>query len=252
MLHIYTETLGRVSAMAKGGRRSRRRFPGALEILTQLEVRLIDRPRSALMRLEAARVTQPFEGLVNHLGRYAIACQFVELLDRFTGEREPNPELFRFASGLLQVVTHEVPDRLLGLLVVVKTLARLGYRPQLSSCSVCGGEIALRGGRIGFEPRHGGAVCGDCCGADAPQVSARLLLALESGIRSPLRARAQLGFPTGGVRRAEFLVDRFLRFHLGAELRTAQFSRDMLPVDVLDGELSPGNTAPERERATTQ
>ena len=100
LVHLYTEELGRVSAIAKGARRSRRRFPGTLEILTVLEARIVDPPRSSLMRIEGAKLAQPFEGLVNHLGRYAIACQLLELLDRFTGEREPSPTLFQFAVGV--------------------------------------------------------------------------------------------------------------------------------------------------------
>ena len=104
LVHLYTETAGRVSAIAKGARRSRRRFPGTLEILTVLDARLVDPPRAELMRLEGARVVAPFEDLVGDLGRYAIACQLLEILDRLTGEREASPQLFHFALGVLDVL----------------------------------------------------------------------------------------------------------------------------------------------------
>ena len=107
LIHLYTESCGRVSVIAKGARRSRRRFPGVLEILTLLDVRIVDPPRASMMRLEGARLAAPFEGLVNDLGRYAIACQLLELLDRLTGEREANPELFHFAVGVLDVLRVE-------------------------------------------------------------------------------------------------------------------------------------------------
>jgi DNA repair protein RecO (recombination protein O) len=230
LVHLYTEELGRVSAIAKGAKRSRRRFPGALEILTVVQARLVDRPRSGLARLEGVNLIRSFEPLVSRRGRYAIACELLEILDRFTGEREASPELFRFSTGVLEVVASEAPDRLLGLLVLVKTLARLGYRPRLTGCTVCGRSLeGLQ--RAGFAPRHGGAICVGCGSPEDPTVPVRVLMALESGLRLPLRDRARLGLGRGDVVLAEALLDRFFWFHLGAQLRTCAFLRQMLPLD---------------------
>jgi DNA repair protein RecO (recombination protein O) len=242
LVHLYTEDLGRVSAIAKGARRSRRRFPGALELFSLIEVRLVAPPRSALMRLEAARVARPLEGLTGDLLRYAIACHFVELLDRLTAEGEGNPELFAFAAGLLDVLCAERPDRLLALLVLLKTLARLGYRPQLAACAACGG--ALGSGPASFSARHGGALCAACAPGGGLPVSSALLGALERGLRSPLRERAALGLDRESVQRAERLLADFFRFHVGFEPRSAGFLQ--LALERVDGPRDPRNTPPAR------
>jgi len=252
LVHLYTEDLGRVSAIAKGARRSKRRFPGTLEILTLLDVRIVDPPRASLMRLEGARLIAPFEGLVNDLGRYAIACQLLELLDRVTGEREAAPDLFRFAIGVLDVLRAETPDRLLALLVLVKTISRLGYRPQLASCSACGRAIGVRESGLGFEPRHGGALCADCRDGEVFPINARLLLGLEAGLRAPLAQRGSTGLVADDVRRLELCVDRFFRFHIGLELRSMPFLRDLLPLAVLDGSQRRGENAPTPARGGEQ
>ena len=243
LVHLYSEDEGRISAIAKGARRSRRRFPGLLEILTLIDARLVDPPRASLMRLEGARLVQPFEGLVNDLGRYAIACQLAELLDRVTGEREANPGLFRFAVGVLDVLRAERPDRLLALLVLAKTVALLGYRPQLASCSLCGRPLAPGARNAGFEPRHGGAVCPSCREDPLGPVPAGLLLALEAGLGRPLRERASLGLAAADVRRAEQLLERFFRFHIGIELRSTPFLREVVSVWV-DAGPPAGQNAP--------
>jgi DNA repair protein RecO (recombination protein O) len=252
LVHVYTERLGRVSAIAKGARRSRRRFPGTLEIFSVLRLQLVDPPRASLMRLDGASLEIGFEGLVRDLGRYAIACQLLEILDRFTAEQESNPAMFRFACGVLGVLEEERPDRLLALLVATKTLARLGYRPVLAECVVCGTPLAdpdagpgpAPGAQVAFAPRHGGAVCLRCADAEDARVPAALLLALEAGIRSPLRDRAGLGLGERAVRRAELLMDRFFRFHVGFELRSAGFLRDFVQFAPLDVAGTPGDTAP--------
>jgi DNA repair protein RecO (recombination protein O) len=243
LVHLYTEALGRVSAIAKGARRSRRRFPGTLEILTVVNAHLIDRPRSSLARLEGVTLIRSFEPLVSDLGRYAIACELLEILDRFTGEREASPELFRFATGVLEVVGEERPDRLLGLLVLAKTLARLGYRPGLVSCTACGRSLTSRRERVGFAPRHGGAVCRSCCTPEDTRVSVRVLAALEAGLRQPLRERSGLGLGRADVLLAEMLLDRFVRFHLGAQVRTCAFLRTILSAESLDEGRVARNTA---------
>ena len=229
LIHLYTESMGRVSAIAKGARRSRKRFPGALEILNVLEIRIVDPPRSSLMRLEAATVLQPFEPMVQDLGRYAIGCEFIEILDRFTGDHEANPELFAFALGVMEVVASESPDRLLALLIRAKTFARLGYRPQLAACVLCGTELRANG-NVAFVPREGGAVCRSCGPDEAQRVPSRLMLALERGIRTPLRERDKLEILSPELRQAESLFGRFVLYHIG-ELRSGAFLRDILRLD---------------------
>ena len=246
LVHLFTERCGRVSAIAKGAKRSRRRFPGTLEILTLADVRLVDPPRASLMRLESARQVKPFDGFVNDLGRFAIGCQLLELLDRFTGEREAHAELFRFARGALGVLRDEPPDRLLALLLRAKTLAWMGYRPQLLECAQCG-TVLGRGAQVGFEPRQGGAVCADCAELPEVWVSAALLAALERGIRSPLRARGDLALTPAHVGLATRLLDRFFVFHVGLELRSAPFLDWALARSARDAELDaptpPGDTS---------
>jgi DNA repair protein RecO (recombination protein O) len=248
LVHLYTEDLGRVSAIAKGAKRSRRRFPGALELFSLLEVRLVAPPRSALMRLEAARLYHPLEGLSGDLLRFAVACHFVELLDRLTADGERNPELFGFAAGLLDVLRGERADRLLALLVLIKTLARLGYRPQLLACAVCGS--ALRGGLAAFGTRQGGALCPACAPPGSLAVTTSLLGALERGLRSPLRERGSLGLDDESILRAERLLLDFFRFHVGIELRSAaflQFALERAEVSPrVDGHGRPGDTPPAR------
>ncbi len=242
VVHLYTEQLGRVSAIAKGARRSRRRFPGTLEIFSLLDVRIVDPPRSSMMRLESARLAHPIEGLTEDLGRYAIACHFLELLDRLTGENESNPDLFRFVVGALEVLGTEAPDRLLALLLLAKTLARLGYRPQLRECVLCGAPVAGR--RAIFSARQGGAICEGCGPGDDPGVPPGLLAALDRGIRTPLRERGELGLGPGEVALAERLIMRFFEFHLGFEPRSAVFLRQVLVGGQLDAQPGRGDTPP--------
>src|SRR5262245_25507678 len=248
VVHLYTEALGRVGAIAKGARRSKRRFPGTLGIRSVADARLVAPPRAQLMRLENAKLVRSFEAIPQSLPRYAIACQFLELLDRSTPERQPQPELFAFAAGVLDVLDQSEPDPLLAVLVLAKTLARLGYRPQLVRCALCDADLPA-GARVAFMPAHGGAVCRACAPVEDARLPARLLRALESGLRQPLRARGELGLAARDVELLARLVERFFRFHIGFELRSEPFLRAALAdaaarSQSVDGPPSPEDTAP--------
>ena len=251
LVHLYTEDLGRVSAIAKGARRSRRRFPGTLEILTVLDVRIVEPPRASLLRLEGARLVQPFERFVSDLGRFGVACMLAEVLDRFTGDHEANPELFRFALGVLDVLVEEPADRLLALLTLTKTLARLGFRPRLSDCVACGSALGAGEVRVAFVPREGGVLCRACADAEAPRVPVRIVRALEQGIRQPLRERHLHGLQASELREAERMMDRFFRFHIGIELRSEPVVRGLLR-STLDGQGRYGDTAAAPPEGETQ
>jgi len=53
-----------------------------------------------VLRSPNAKLVRSFEAIPQRLGRYAIACQFLELLDRSTPERQPQPE-----RGQLELVS---------------------------------------------------------------------------------------------------------------------------------------------------
>ena len=87
-------------------------------------------------------------------------------------------------------------------------------------------------------------MCARCAPAEATW-PARVLLALERGIRTPLRQRKALGLRPSEVRGAERLIQRFFQFHLGIELRSAAFLAEALDAAErsLDAPWDPGNTS---------
>jgi hypothetical protein len=70
-------------------------------------------------------------------------------------------------------------------------------------------------------------VCASCASAEDARHPARLLRALEAGLRQPLRARGELGFRPRDIPLAGRLVERFFRFHIGFELRSEAFLRQV-------------------------
>lgn len=226
IVRLLTPKLARVSAVAKGAKRSVRRFAGTLDLFNHLEVQLEPRPRSSLLRLDQARLRHPYLALRENSARYALASFLVELVDRLAPEGESGEakSLFEFLVQALRWLEVGRPDARLRVLLELRALALLGFRPELERCARCGGELP-EAARIAFDVREGGALCARCARASEGmlEVQRGTLRVLAQGLRWPLERIDRLLLGPAALAEARQLTLRFQRFHLGLELRSEPF-----------------------------
>src|SRR6266436_1671528 len=90
---LWTRELGKVRALAKGGRRLRSSFESGLDLLTVCSIVLIRKSSGGLDLLTEAQVLQRFPRLGTHLPSLYGAYYVAELLDAWTQENDPHPAL---------------------------------------------------------------------------------------------------------------------------------------------------------------
>lgn len=229
IVHLLTPTSGRLSAIAKGARRSKRRFPGTLDLFNLLFVQ-VERPRrSAMKRLEHARLQRQFDGLRTDPRRFVLGCWLLEWVGRLApedGAGEDVASLFRFAVEALETIEREAPDGRLRTLLQLRALDAVGLRPEFRRCVRCGtdaGSDAAGGpvGIVGFHVGEGGAVCGRCArGETLRPVHLGTLRALEQALALPLDRIGRLRLGPALLREATPLIEDFRRYHVGLELKS--------------------------------
>jgi DNA repair protein RecO (recombination protein O) len=221
---------GRLTAIAKGARRSVRRFPGTLDVFNLLQIVVRRRRQAGMGFLEQARLRSAHLELRQDPRRYALASYLVELLDRMAPEDAHGDDarrIFEFARGAIDAIAAADVDLRMWLLIELRALDALGLRPELSRCVRCGKPVpAAVGGRLVFHVADGGLVCSACRGErDGPvvPVHAGTLRVLQQGLDYELGRLARLGFAGDALREAQQLLFRFQRFHVGMELRSERF-----------------------------
>ncbi len=108
ILHLLVPEIGRLPVIAKGARRSVRRFAGTLDLFNHVTVQVDRRRSTSLARLDQASLIEPFISLRIEAARFALACYLLELLDRLApegGVRADTRRLFGFAVGALRAVS---------------------------------------------------------------------------------------------------------------------------------------------------
>src|SRR5213076_2589420 len=99
---IWTRELGKVRALAKGGRRLRSNFESALDLLTLCSIVLLRKSSGSLDLLTEAQVVQRFPRLRDDLGALYAAYYVAELLSDWTEDYDPHPLLFDEALATLE------------------------------------------------------------------------------------------------------------------------------------------------------
>jgi DNA repair protein RecO (recombination protein O) len=218
LVTFFTRAEGKVKGVAKSAMRSKKRFGGALEPLTQVRVYYEDKEKRELARIDSCDVLQsPLSTAVDY-GRAAALAHVAEVVDELLPDREVNDAVFRLTSLVLSNM--KAGAIWMPLTYFELWMARLaGFLPELHVCVQCG--AALDDEKAWFHALVDGLLCRD----DKRFASSELTwesrrLAAEM-FRSPVDALAREVWPKKkGADLRKFLV-QIMERHLDKKLVTA-------------------------------
>jgi DNA repair protein RecO (recombination protein O) len=165
ILHLYTPYRGRVSAIAKGARRSRSRFGARLEPFFHIRA-VLHEGRSELLTVTGVDTIEVNGALRDHAATLDAAARACDAVTRLFETADPHPEVFRLLANELSLLDadpgHARAET--GLSFRLKLLLAAGIVPQLGACAACGESDHLNG----FSAASGGVVCSSCEAAAFP------------------------------------------------------------------------------------
>ena len=227
ILHLLLPDYGRLTVIAKGARRSVKRFSGTLDLFNHLSVQVEGLHRSSMARLAQARLLGVFPALREDPQRFALGCYLLELLDRLApegGSRADMRRLFAFVLETLQWVEARSPDLAQRTILELRVLDAMGLRPELRDCVRCSRAVAGEAA-ICFHVAEGGVICGACALPQGSLLRVHLgtLRALEQGLLLDLDVVNRLVLGPESLQEARQIVTRFQHFHIGIRLQSERF-----------------------------
>jgi DNA repair protein RecO (recombination protein O) len=162
---LFTRERGLASALARGARRSARRFP-ALEPMHLLRVTFEESAMSELGTLVEAEIATPRLALTGDLDRLEAAGMALRWVRRAAPPHTPEPGLWREINALLDalnVPALAAPPRTLLAETGLRLLAEIGWGLDLERCVVCG-KACQPGSAAVVDAARGGLVCRSCGG----------------------------------------------------------------------------------------
>lgn len=225
IVRLATRDHGVQSAIAKGASRPRSRFGAALQVLSGGQAQVLLSDRHDLHTLTAFDLVSLPVALAEDVGRYATATALAEVMLR-VAPAEPHPEAYDVLDhglGALAIVSGDVLAAL-GIKVLWRLVAALGFAPALGTCSRDG--QSLDPGPMYFSAADGGALCSRCS-----RNSEVTTLPTEARAALKMLTAPSDDLPVFDPRNAAAhrrLLSRYIRYHLaeGAALTALEFWQD--------------------------
>lgn len=214
IITLYTRDRGRLSAIAKGIRRTKSKVGGRLEPFSLVRASLRS-GRGTLYTVVGVETVRTFQGVRDELFRMEEGARLLSAVRRlFPGEEASGPAFNLLVRAVAGLADSADPETAAGVVLAtrLKLLSLLGYAPEVSCCCSCGGEEPL----YGFAPSLGGVVCVACAeagGVACFSLSAGAVSTLRALLNNPLAELKGVGLDECAAAEVEQVVAQTLAYH---------------------------------------
>ncbi len=214
IITLFTQTHGRVRAVAKGIRKSKSRFGGRLDAFTHVDLMLYKGRSDLDIVTQADILTRP-RRLRADYPAFCAASAMADAVDRTTPERERNVRAFLLLRTGLQALEDGASDpALLAYAFLAKLTSMGGIHPTLTACVECGSQ-----GRAAFSHSRGGVVCGSCVERSDVRADDQLLDVWSMLIEQEWATLQQHRLPSDLHRDLGSLLLTFVQWHTESRFR---------------------------------
>jgi DNA repair protein RecO (recombination protein O) len=224
---FFTLRQGKISLMAKGAKKSMKRFAGILELFSVLNlVWARNRPRG-LPILQEATVVHPFERIRTDIAKTAYASYWCELVYHWMEPGQKQVSVYKLLEYTLDKLNAgDLPEGTLHLAFQLRFMVINGFGPGFEHCSACRLPLEQWGSTsVAFDARRGGVLCPQC----QTHKPSRLYLCkgtirlLQWVLNAPLEKLHQVRFSKQAMRESLDMLETFVPYHLGKETKSLKF-----------------------------
>jgi DNA repair protein RecO (recombination protein O) len=157
---LYTREWGKIGVMARGAKKPNSRLSSITQLFTHGYF-LVQRG-TGLGNVQQGETITSLRSIGEDIFLTAYASYIVELTDKCTEEKKPNPFHFELLFQTLNYLNEGYDPDVLMNIYEMKMLNVMGLYPVLNQCSVCGSTD----GHFSFSIREGGFICHRCLSKD--------------------------------------------------------------------------------------
>jgi DNA repair protein RecO (recombination protein O) len=232
IITFFTKDFGKIKGIAKGARRSKKRFQNALGLFSHMRLIFFDREGMGLVRAEGCDLLHTFPKIREDLKKIFYGNYYLELVNEMAVERETNAGAFDLLlSFLLSLEEKESQEEALRMFEI-RMLSLFGYRPNMKRCNVCrkDWENLQESPAVCFSLEKGALVCGGCA-----KPLNHLMIPISLGTARLIERISQvdleklplLRFTPQALSESRALLPKFITYQLGKELKSLRVLKDL-------------------------
>lgn len=218
---FFTEQYGKIKGIAKGAKRSKKRFVNKLEYFTFLDLTLVQNKRSTLSLIDSATLINHFSPLREKYQRYCSAMLVCELIEQWTRENDSDEPLFHLLTATLDALTSNENVAHIVIFFHVKLLNILGLDLQLEHCLSCG--LLAPSHTFYFSPNRNGIICNKCSDDQdlgKIHISKATVKTLHMAQALPWEKITRLKFSPQSLKESARILRQYSQFHLQRDIHS--------------------------------
>jgi len=161
VVSFFTSDKGRLKGVAKGGRKSRKRFANCLDLFSFVKLEYELKRGRELYFLHSGKLVHAFPGIRSDFSSLSLASYMIELTDILFPVGVVAKRMFELLNVSFFALSEDNNTDQLRILFECKAMALGGYRINLDRCCDCG-RLYAGEGRAAFKQRKGGIACLKC------------------------------------------------------------------------------------------
>ena len=212
---LLTEDAGKKRAVARGARRLRSSFAGALEPMSEAEVLVFEKEGSDLHRLDSLEPVRSSFPLASDLRTGLLLSALAESLITFVPDSDPSEKFFRLARHCIDALFEGREARIVGIYFDAWILRLSGVLPPASTCASCGKSPLPA--PVLFDEALPGFLGAECAGPGARKLSVAASEGIAAILSLPLD---KLPVASPSLSEIADVLARCRRHFLGHELKS--------------------------------
>ncbi len=219
---LLCRELGKITAIAKGAKRSKKRFVNKLEPFTSLIIACRPPKKGSLFFLNEAELINAHLFLRTHYTGYVTATFICELVRRFSGDQDGDPRVFALLSWALEALEQPKNHAVIAAFFLLRLLDACGYQPQLTRCAACGCSIDEQP-YFTLYPGNGTLLCLRCrqhSNGSSLHLTRQTLKFLSSGQQIQLSRLTSLQMSTSNAHQALRVLCNYSRHILQQDIHS--------------------------------
>ena len=228
LVTFFTRDFGKLRGIAKGAKRSRKRFGSGLEPLICSAVCFFEKEKASLVRLDHCEIVDPFPHIHSDMLRLGYAGYLAELISVTAAERERSGELYALLIGFFELLNQPAFREEFVRIFELRLLALAGYQPELRSCVVCRREAKDKH-RHWFCQSKGGLICSDCVrdSLDHAHLSWGTIRTLQRAQTIELEKIRRLFFSAQAREESRRILPHFIEYRIEKPLKSLRLLQQL-------------------------
>jgi DNA repair protein RecO (recombination protein O) len=221
IITFYSREFGKIKGIAKGAKRSKKRFANVFEPFSLTNIIFSRKNRDALAFIESCDIIDHYSLIRQDLEKTLTASYFIDLTDHFSPEGKSNEKLFMLLADFLAWLTRENASDATIRFFEMRLLKITGFEPALTACVRCNTPVT-NGASYYFFPKDGGITCAACARPERydQSVSAGTVRTLLLGKDMDIEKMKMVSMPESLACESRNILCGFITHVLGKEVKS--------------------------------